>query len=74
MRYVDAAIHNIITQSSLEIISVGQIHCNSCGVMLGFIDSTREDIYDYITLCPNCIAKAYHAPQTKNRSLQFMKA
>ena len=25
--------------------------------LIGFIDSTIEDIYDYITVCPNCIPR-----------------
>ena len=26
-----------------------EIRCISCGVLLGIVDSTREDIYDYST-------------------------
>lgn len=55
--------HNAIVSGNY--IGWTEIHCTSCGVMLGFIDSTREDIYDYITLCPNCIAKAHHAAPDK---------
>ena len=51
--------HNAIVSGNY--IGWTEIHCTSCGVMLGFIDSTREDIYDYITLCANCIAKVNHA-------------
>ena len=34
-----------------------EIHCNSCGRMLGFIDSAVENVYDFTTLCPRCIRK-----------------
>ena len=44
-----------------------EIHCSSCGVLLGFIDSTMEDIYDFITLCPNCITKTYHHGSDSDR-------
>jgi hypothetical protein len=44
-----------------------EIHCTSCGVLFGFIDSTMEDIYDCITLCPNCIVKTYHIDSDLDR-------
>ena len=37
-----------------------EIHCNSCGTLIGFINSTVENIYDFTTLCSNCIIKAGH--------------
>lgn len=37
-----------------------EIHCNSCGTFLGFIDSTIENIYDFTTLCAKCIRKPGH--------------
>ena len=59
--HADAAILNTITQSFLESMSAGpRFIVHSCGILLGFIDSTMEDIYDFITLCPNCITKTYH--------------
>ena len=67
--YADAAIDNTITQSFLESMSAGpRLHCTSCGVLLGFIDSTMEDIYDFITLCPNCIAKTHHGSDSDRKS------
>ena len=57
-------------QSSLGPMSVGQrFIVTSCGVMFGFIDSTREDIYDYTTLCTNCIAKAHHASTPDRKTI-----
>jgi hypothetical protein len=38
-------------------IGWAEIHCNSCGKLLGFIDSTLENIFDYTILCPVCIVK-----------------
>jgi hypothetical protein len=32
-----------------------EIHCNSCGQRIGFIDSTVENIFDFTTLCNKCI-------------------
>ncbi len=58
--------HNAIVSGNY--VGWTEIHCTSCGVLLGFIDSTREDIYDYITLCPNCMAKA-HPGSTPDREL-----
>jgi len=37
-----------------------EIHCNSCGEMIGFIDSAVENIYDFTTLCDKCIRKIVH--------------
>jgi hypothetical protein len=37
-----------------------EIHCNSCGTFLAYIDSTIENIYDYTTLCSACITKVDH--------------
>ena len=37
-----------------------EIHCNSCGTLIGFINSTIENIYDFTTLCSDCIIKAGH--------------
>ena len=37
-----------------------EIHCNSCGTFLAYIDSTIENIYDYTTLCFACITKVDH--------------
>lgn len=34
-----------------------EVHCNSCGKMLAFIDCTVDDIYDFNILCSKCIAK-----------------
>ena len=34
-----------------------EIHCNSCGIILGFIDSAVENIYDFTTVCSKCIRK-----------------
>ena len=34
-----------------------EIHCNYCGIMTGLIDTSMENIYDFMTLCPNCIEK-----------------
>ena len=36
-----------------------EIHCNSCGKMLAYIDSTVENIYDFTTLCSKCIARSF---------------
>ena len=37
-----------------------EVHCNSCGALIGFINSTVENIYDFTTLCSNCITKVDH--------------
>ena len=69
MMYVDAAIHNTITQSFLETMWAGpRFIGTSCGVLLGLIDSTMEDIYDFITLCPNCIAQTHHVYDSDRKS------
>ena len=54
--------HNAIVSGNY--VGWTEIHCSSCGILIGFIDSTREDIYDYITLCPDCIIKAHHESTT----------
>jgi hypothetical protein len=45
------------TLISGEYVGWAEIHCNSCGVLLGFIDSALENIFDYTILCPRCIVK-----------------
>jgi hypothetical protein len=32
-----------------------EIHCNNCGKLLAFIDSSSENIYDFIVKCKKCI-------------------
>ncbi len=32
-----------------------QIHCNSCGKLLAFIDSINENIDDFKIMCKQCI-------------------
>lgn len=51
----NAQYHNAILSS--KYIGWVEIHCNSCGKKIGFIDSTTENIYDFTTLCSKCIAK-----------------
>jgi hypothetical protein len=34
-----------------------EVHCNNCGKLVCLIDSTNEDVYDFLILCPQCIAK-----------------
>lgn len=51
----DAQYYNTIVSD--KYIGWIEIHCNSCGKMLGLIDSTVENVYDFTTLCSNCISK-----------------
>lgn len=51
----NAQYHNAILSS--KYIGWVEIHCNSCGKKIGFIDSTTDNIYDFTTLCSKCIAK-----------------
>jgi hypothetical protein len=51
----DAQYYNTIVSD--KYIGWIEIHCNSCGKMLGLIDSTVENVYDFTTLCSNCIRK-----------------
>lgn len=51
----DAQYYNTIVSD--KYIGWIEIHCNSCGKMLGLIDSTVENVYDFTTLCFNCIRK-----------------
>ncbi|RPJ30031.1 MAG: hypothetical protein EHM25_07480 [Nitrosopumilales archaeon] len=51
----DAQYYNTIVSD--KYIGWIEIHCNACGKMLGFIDSTVENIYDFTTLCSKCIVK-----------------
>jgi hypothetical protein len=32
-----------------------EIHCNSCGKLVAFIDSQIENIYDFKIMCKHCI-------------------
>ena len=32
-----------------------EIHCNSCGKLLAYIDSASENIYDFTVRCKRCI-------------------
>ncbi len=41
-------------------IGWSEIHCNSCNALIGLIDSINENIYDFVTLCPACIAKDHN--------------
>ena len=50
--------HNAVISG--QYIGWMEIHCNSCGALIGLIDSTNEDISDFVTLCPACIAKAHN--------------
>jgi hypothetical protein len=34
-----------------------EVHCNTCGKLVCLIDSTNEDVYNFLILCPQCIAK-----------------
>jgi hypothetical protein len=54
----DAQYYNTIVSD--KYIGWVEIHCNSCGNILGFIDSAVENVYDFTTLCPNCISKVVH--------------
>jgi hypothetical protein len=38
-------------------IGWSEIHCNSCGKKIGFIDSITDNIYDFTILCSRCITK-----------------
>ena len=37
-----------------------EIRCNSCGNILGYIDSAVENVYDFTTVCSKCISKTAH--------------
>jgi hypothetical protein len=50
------------TLISGDYIGWAEIHCNSCGTLLGFIDSTLENIFDYTILCNRCIKKTLPSP------------
>jgi hypothetical protein len=32
-----------------------EIHCNSCGKLVAYIDSSIENIYDFKIMCKHCI-------------------
>jgi hypothetical protein len=36
-----------------------EIHCNSCGKLLSYIDSSSENVYDFVILCKKCIIKKH---------------
>jgi len=36
-----------------------EIHCNSCGKLLCYIDSSTENVYDFKILCKKCIVKKH---------------
>ena len=54
------------TLVSGEYIGWEEIHCNSCGRLTSFIDSTLENISDFTILCPNCIAKTTSSAEKQN--------
>jgi hypothetical protein len=54
----DAQYYNAIISG--DYVGWVEIHCNSCGTIIGFLDSTIENIFDYTTLCPKCIEKTFH--------------
>jgi hypothetical protein len=58
--------HNAIISGNY--VGWTEVHCTSCGVLLGFIDSTMEDIYDFITLCSNCMVKTHLGSGQKKES------
>ena len=45
-----------------------EIHCNSCGTLLGFTDSRLENIFDYTILCNRWIKKLYLLIITRAKS------
>jgi hypothetical protein len=49
----DAQYHNVIISG--KYIGWMEIHCNSCGKMLGLIDNIVEHAFDFTTLCSRCI-------------------
>ena len=51
----NAQYHNAILSG--KYIGWIEIHCNSCGKKIGFIDSTTDNIYDFTILCSQCITK-----------------
>jgi hypothetical protein len=51
----DAEYHNVVIS---KYVGWAEIHCNSCGSILGFLNSTLDNIDDYTTLCPKCIKTA----------------
>ena len=36
-----------------------EIHCNNCGKLLCYIDSSSENVYDFVILCKKCIVKKH---------------
>lgn len=36
-----------------------EIHCNSCGKLVCYIDSSNENIYDFNILCNKCISQKH---------------
>ena len=36
-----------------------EIHCNNCGKLLCYIDSSTENVYDFEILCKKCIVKKH---------------
>jgi len=36
-----------------------EIHCNNCGKLLCYIDSSTENVYDFKILCKKCIVKKH---------------
>lgn len=36
-----------------------EIHCNNCGKLLSYIDSSSENVYDFVILCKKCIIKKH---------------
>jgi hypothetical protein len=48
-----AEFYNIIISG--KYIGWAEIHCNSCGKLVAFIDSTIENIDDFKIMCKHCI-------------------
>ena len=36
-----------------------EIHCNNCGKLLCYLDSSTENVYDFKILCKKCIVKKH---------------
>ncbi|HLN35852.1 MAG TPA: hypothetical protein VK250_11305 [Nitrososphaeraceae archaeon] len=36
-----------------------EIHCNNCGKLLCYLDSSTENVYDFEILCKKCIVKKH---------------
>lgn len=51
----DAEYHNVIIS---KYVGWTEIRCNSCGKILGFLQSILENIDDLTTLCPSCLKSA----------------